>query len=519
MRLSRLSPFLRRALTPSFADLLCASLIGWLFVAGYGWSALLADGDTGWHIRTGDYVLNTGSVPTTDLFSFSRPGEPWFAWEWLADVIFALLHDQWGLLGVVVVAGVVITLTAVVLFRHMLWRGANVFAALAVVLPCVGAASIHFLARPHIFTLLLLAVSLWVLERDRRAPGVSVWILVPLSALWANLHGGFLALLACVGLLAAGCAAEALLVSGRGWTAARRYAALAGACSLATLLNPFGYRLHLHIAQYLRSDWIREAVDEFQSPKFRSENLLQFELLRLAGLLLAGILLSKRRIADALPVLFWAHLSLSSVRHVPVFVIVVGPLIAQELTCVWESWTATAPTKSLAGILNAVARDLAPGFRRVSFWSVALVLAVLLLTPSSRWPRDFPAAKFPVGLVGANRDRLASARIFTSDEWADYLIYRGWPRQRVFLDGRSDFYGPVLGKEYLQLLEGRTGWRDLLKKHGFRFVLLPEDAPLASHLHACGDWRQTAADRQAVLFERISSAPARVPNQSSMLHR
>jgi hypothetical protein len=504
---------------PSFSDFLLVSLLVWLFATGSGWEALLADGDTGWHIRTGEYVLNTGSVPKTDLFSFSRSGAPWFAWEWLADVIFALLHGQWGLLGVVVVTGVVIVLTAVVLFQHMLWRGANVFAALAVVLPCVGAASIHFLARPHIFTLLLLVVSLWVLERDRRAPGGSVWILVPLSALWANLHGGFLALLACVGLLAAGCAAEALLVSGRNWTAARRYAALTGACSLVTLLNPFGFNLHLHIAHYLRSNWIREAVDEFQSPKFRSENLFQFELLLLAGLLLAGILLSKRRIADALPVLFWAHLSLISVRHVPVFVIVVGPLIAQELTCIWGSWTATAPTKSLAGILNAVARDLAPGFRRVSPWSAVLVLAVLFLTPSSRWPQDFPVTKFPVGLVRAHRDRLASARVFTSDEWADYLIYRGWPRQRVFLDGRSDFYGAVLGKEYLRLVEGRAGWRDLLKKHGFRFVLLPEDASLTSHLHTCGDWRPIAADSGAVLFERVSSASAEVPNQSAMLHR
>ena len=64
--------------------------MGWLFVAGAGWSVLLADGDTGWHIRAGEFILDTGAVPRTDLFSYSKAGAPWYAWEWLADVVFAL---------------------------------------------------------------------------------------------------------------------------------------------------------------------------------------------------------------------------------------------------------------------------------------------------------------------------------------------------------------------------------------------------------------------------------------------
>ena len=260
--------------------------------SGQGWSALLADGDTGWHIRTGDWILQNRSVPTTDLFTFTRAGEPWFAWEWLSDVLMSLVHQHWGLAGVAVLAGCVILLSVMVLFRHMLWRGANVVVAFGVLLLAVGASSIHYLARPHVFTLLLMAVSLWMVERDRRRAGPFIWLLVPLSAVWINLHGGFFALPLSLAALAAGFGVEAWLDRPQRavkWAASRRYAALAAATSAASILNPYGIKLHLHVARYLTSDWIRNAIQEFQSPSFRSESLLRFEVLLFAALLLGRL--------------------------------------------------------------------------------------------------------------------------------------------------------------------------------------------------------------------------------------
>src|ERR1039457_5212 len=75
-----------RWLVPSLSDLFFITLFLWLFVAGGdGWHGLLLDGDIGWHIRTGEYILDHGAVPKTDLFTFTKPGAPWFAWEWLSD--------------------------------------------------------------------------------------------------------------------------------------------------------------------------------------------------------------------------------------------------------------------------------------------------------------------------------------------------------------------------------------------------------------------------------------------------
>ena len=225
------------------SDFLFLAVLVWLFVATPGgWSSLLADGDTGWHIRTGDYILDHWAIPHHDIFSFSKAGQPWFAWEWGADVLFALLVRAGGLKALVLFCGLIVALFVTLLFRLALAQGANPFIALVLTLLAIGATSIHYLARPHIFTLVLLPICLAILQHNRH-----LWVLLPLIVLWTNLHGGFLAFLACFAL----------------WWLTHRTARLALwllLCSAATLINPYGFHLHAHIFSYLRSDWIRQEI-------------------------------------------------------------------------------------------------------------------------------------------------------------------------------------------------------------------------------------------------------------------
>lgn len=497
---------LRRWAVPSLSDCLFFSLLGWLFFGGSSWSALLSDGDTGWHIRTGEYILNQHQFPTRDLFSFSRPDASWYAWEWLSDTAFALVYRPLGLKGVVLLSGAAIALSALLVFRRMLWRGSNLFLALAALYLAVGASLGHYLARPHVFTLLLLAAALWLLDADRRRKTRAVWLLIPLAALWTNLHGGFVALPASLAVLAAGSAIEALLAA-RADRAERigravRYGMLAAGCAAASLANPYGYRLLGHIYGYLRSNWILEAVHEFQSPSFRSESALYFEVLLFAGLMLAAYLAYRKRIAEALLIVFWAHASLVSVRHVPLFAIVAAPLIASELSVAWRRWAAGCPARSTPAALEKLAADFAPAFRRNSAWAAGAIAALVFVDAPIRWPRDFPEAKFPVAMVARHAARLAGARVFTSDQWADYLIYRFYPRHRVFLDGRSDFYGQALGKAYLRISYAHPEWQDALARYGCTTVLAPAEWPLAGVMKQSSAWRVVDSDPRAVLFER-----------------
>jgi hypothetical protein len=486
-----------RVLIPSLSDLFFLAALAWLFMGVYGWMGLLADGDLGWHIRTGEYILDHHTVPHQDLYSFSKPGSPWYAWEWLSDVIFGSLHRLAGLKGVVLTAGVVIALFATTLIRRMIWRGVNLLVAMLVALLGVGCSTVHFLARPHVFTLLLLSISIWIIEADRRRESSKIWWLVPLLLVWTNLHGGFLVMIAALGVATVGETIEGYLI--RDWSRPIRYAVLTAACAAVSLVNPYGYGLHRHVLEYLRSDWIRNAVQEFQSPSFRSESMLQFEALLFAGLIAAGALLRRRQVVEGLWVLFFAYLSLSSVRHIPVFVTVTAPLIAAEVAGWWKAFTARAPKNSPAAILDQMATDLAPGFRRSSAWPALAVLTLVLTGAPFHWPQDFPAEIFPVGMIQAHEAEILHARLFTTDQWADYLIYR-YPEQKVFIDGRSDFYGPEIGNQYLRLMDGGWDWRNVMEKNKFDVALLPVDNPLSQLLKQRPEWRVVADDGKGILL-------------------
>jgi hypothetical protein len=495
---------LRRFLLPSYADWFFVALLVWLFMAGpYGWSGLLSDGDIGWHIRAGQYILSTHAVPHTDPFSFSRAGQPWFAWEWLADIVFALLYGAAGLKGVVLFAAVLIAAFGAMLLRYMVWRGASGVIAVMVCLVAVGASSVHFLARPHLFTLLFFVAALWLLDADRQRSSRAVWLLVPLTALWTNLHGGFAIVFVALGLYALGALAE-----GRGgWPRAARYGLLFSACAGATLVNPYGWGLHRHLVEYLRSDWIRSVVQEFQAPTFRSENQLQFEILLLAGILAAGARLRRTSLTQPLLVIGFAHLALTSARHIPLFAVVAAPMVAGEATRLWSALVDRSQPRSVVRILGAVAAGASANFRRWSLFPPLAVLAIAVVPGITVWPADFPRQMFPVAMVAANAQRIAGSPVLTTDQWADYLLFRFWPSTKVFVDGRTDFYGSRVGGEYIDLWHGQGRWRTLLDQYGFQTALIPPDWPLCALLRRDPAWREVGGDKQAVLFARVFAAP------------
>ncbi|HLK19396.1 MAG TPA: hypothetical protein VKT81_10580 [Bryobacteraceae bacterium] len=492
-----------RVVAPSFSDFFFVAIMAWLFICGAsGWKSLLMDGDTGWHIRTGEYILANRSVPTHDLFSFSKPGAPWFAWEWLSDVVFGLLFRMGALKAIVLFSGVLIAVYATLLLRYAIWRGANALVAAALTFLAIGSASLHFLARPHLYTLVFLPAALWLIEVDRRNKTRWLWLLVPLTALWTNLHGGFLIFLVLLTLLVAGTMVEAWLGRPR-WAAARRYALLLIACSAASFINPQGPGLHQHIVEYLRADWIRNLVQEFQAPTFRSEGQFQYEALLLIGVVVSGALLRRKCVSEALWILFLAHCSLISVRHVPIYATVAAPLIASELSGWWQRAAAERSKGSVLRILHQLGQDIIPSFRWLSIWPALVVLALIAIDQPIKWPTDFPTEAFPVAMVHQNAAFLQSGRLLTPDQWGDYLIYCYYPRQRVFVDGRSDFYGEALGKEYLHLLQGSYDWRAILKRHGFDRALLPVDWPLTAILKLDASWRVLQDDGKAILFQRM----------------
>src|ERR1035441_2317378 len=467
---------LQRLFAPSLLDVFfCALLLG-AFAHPQALQSLLSDGDTGWHIRTGELVLASGHAPVADPFSFTRPHEPWFAWEWLADVVFAETWRWRGLAGVAALAGATLALAATALLARLLRRGSGLWIGLLATMAAVSASSIHYLARPHAFSILFYTLALWLLSEDRARPGRL---------------GGVLGRLATLGLLLVLCAAK------RDWRGVRRYGALAGLCAGASLLNPYGWQLHLHIARYLSSPWIMDHVQEFQSPHIRSEGMIVFALL----LLTAVSLVTQADRFEALLVLVWGFLALRSARHIPFFAIAAAPVVASAAAAYWAGLAARAGTRAPLRIFWDLAREF--GRRpRASVWLPLSGAVVIMAAPAV----GFPDAVFPVRAVERNLAQLAPPsampRVLTSDQWADYLIFRLYPRERVFCDGRSDFFGPAIGSDYRKLLACESPWRQLLDRYHFELALLPRDWALSTALDTEPGWRKVYQDSVAVLFAR-----------------
>ena len=511
---------LQSFLLPSMADWIFAAVLAWLFYGAAGAQTLLADGDAGWHIRLGEIAMANGGLPATDPFSFTMEGRVWFAWEWLSDIILGAVHSFAGLRGVVLLAGVVIAATAGLTLRYMLWSGVNLFLAIGATMLIGGVSTMHWLARPHMFTWGLLLATLWLLEADRRQNSRRVWLLVPMVAVWVNLHGGFVAALVTVGGFGAGVALEQLwaakIAKGE-WRlfappAVARYGLLFAGCAAATLANPWGWELHGHIAGYLQSDFILEHVQEFQSPDFRRESMKLFEATMLLSLICAGRMLLRGEVAWPLLTLAWTHAALTSVRHAPLFMLVAAPMLALELTRLLDEGARKG--NALLATLKEIAEDYggkgsSASERGLPLLSWLTVGAVLLLAftlerrdAEEHWKAQFPPVRFPARACDALGERLAGARVLTTDQWGDYLIYRLHPRYRAFIDGRSDFYDPQVRDDYLALMGAKWNWEELLDRYGFEGALLPLDWPLGSLLKARSDWELIYDDGQSLYFER-----------------
>ena len=497
----------RRWLSPTLADCLFIALICWLlmYTASDGAQGLLNDPAGGFFIRSGQAMIEDGAIERTDRFSFSRPGAEFLAWEWLSAVILGALHNWAGLKGVVLFSAVLVSLTVFVVLFQMTVLRANALAALFAIHVCIGASSIHYLARPHLFTYFFLALSVVLLYRDRKKPGWQVWLLLPLTVLWVNLHAGVIALPLSLAILTAGYAAEAVFLrlgEENRFLHVKRCAALTAGTLAACCVNPWGTRLLTYTFTFLTSGgWMKQLIDEHKPPAFGEENALYPEVLIVLTIMLVVELLRRGRFSLALLLAAWTHAALTSIRHAPILAILSGPWLAAEASRLWKNLLDRFPRNSILRSLDDVGADYSKSLGRLSVWSTLFILLLAVAPVNGIWPDDYPAGKVPTAMIARNADLLANSRVFSTDQWGDYLVYHSYPRQKVFIDGRvGSFYGEEFCQDYVRALYGHSDWKDLFRRYGVDAALIPADSGLASVLALSGDWKKLEQEPDAVLF-------------------
>jgi hypothetical protein len=285
---------------------------------------------------------------------------------------------------------------------------------------------------------------------------------------------------------------------------------------LATLVNPFGWRLYAHIYGYLGDRYLMNRIEEFHSPNFH------FWPARCFGIIIAFTLTAfasqPRRVplVHVLIALFAVYSGLISSRNLPVssmlLVLIAGPLL-------WESLGTLATKPAGWRWFRDRIRAIAAFSDRMStqemllrghVWPIVIVVfgLIVCLHGGALGGRQLVQAHFdsksvPVAAADFLEKESRSDPILCTDSWGGYLIYRLYPRRQVIIDDRHDLYGAARIRQLLILMQGEPGWRQILDNLQTRTVLLPVDSTLAGLVREIPqDWQLKYEDSVAIVFER-----------------
>lgn len=441
--------------------------------------AILNDGDTWWHVRAGQWMIEHRAVLHHDLFSYTLPGRPWSTHEWLSEVLMAAAFNLSGWSGVAGLTGVAAGLSALFLTRGLArsLSGLGLVTTSVVALACVAPV---LLARPHILALPCLVLwtdALLTARAHKVAP--SLWWL-PLMTLWANLHGGFFFGLALIGpfaleaLLAAPGPVLERLKAVRGWI-------VFGLASLgAALLTPHGVD-GLIFPFKLLSLGALSGVQEWAASDFTRLEPLEIAILTaLAVCLGRGVMVPPVRLAV---LLLLTHMALQHTRH-QLLLGVVGALI-------------------LAQPLAAALGQQAMAKARSARWpaAAALGLAAILITARLTIPiTRADGSASPISALAAVPAQVRATPVFNEYGMGGYLIWNGVP---AFVDGRTDFYGDAFMADYYAATRPDKAALDtLMTRWNFGWTMLSPGNPLVAVLDQRPGWRRVYADRYAVIHAR-----------------
>jgi hypothetical protein len=488
---------------PRLEDVLFIAVM--LLVAMLGPRLLNIDGDLGRHLTVGQYILQTGRIPTVDIFSHTMSGENLTPHEWLAEVAFALAYRVLGLDGVVLLCAVVLALTFSLTYRAAIRRSGLGLAALVLTLLAVSASSLHWLARPHLFTLLLVVV--WTDGLEKMACGQQIaWWRQPLIMLaWANLHGGFVfGFLVWLAFAADWAWRMWRSRSGEPLPRHGRQLVVVLALSLAaTLVNPVGLQLWATSVSYAGNAYLVGHTAEYLSPNFHDVSTWPFLMMILISPWIMAAGGRQLGVRSILLLLGWTGLGLFSIRHVPVYAVIAAPILAEAIagalrgTAAGDAWLER----------ESRLRWLEAGFRDRLWPAVCVLVAGALIVLGVRLTpvpdgNAFSPHVFPVQAMDWAAANSPGDRVFNYFPWGGYLLFRAWPEVTVFIDGQTDFYGEALTREYEAVITLAEGWEQVLAQYDVDWVIMPPDSQLVRALRQDADWIEAYGDATAVILKR-----------------
>jgi hypothetical protein len=484
------------------------------FAAVRGFLAPFGLLDFYWHLKLGQVIVETHSIPQTDIFSFTAAGKAFVDQSWLADVLFYWIYKVGGLALVGFFNGILLFL--VLLPLSFLCRKATELVWPSVISLLLVGFCFPWNLRPQIFSSLLFSFFCWILWSYRSKSSRAIYALPFLMVLWVNLHGAFMIGLVLIVIFLACESIEILAGRSRDTASIRRLKTLGLVfvlCLLATLANPEFFGVYDYVRTILSASSVQKYVSEWQPPAMNSSN--GFIMFYLPFFLLTFLLIcSKRRPGlpeIALYLAFGAY-GMVSLRNCVWFQIVSAPMIAGYLPQV--DWSVF----HLNSVVVAAGRRVREGRKKgeLPFLNRGILIAMLLvLVLQSPWIHlwlrkgTLQEAGTPIRAMDFIARNNLQGNIFHPQVYGDYLIWRLWPMQRSFFDGRVHLFDETFLRSYFRIFQD-SAWEKLLQKYGIRYLLLPKDEKdhdaikLIEAARSSGRWILRYEDSLSILFEKIS---------------
>jgi hypothetical protein len=444
-----------------------------IFLAAIFTSAIvpITDGDTGYHLKTGEYIVTHKAVPLYDIFSYTALNARWIAHYWLADVIFYLVYAVGGLWGLIIFVAAIAVLAYGVLFKTARASGSrSEIIAVSLGLFTVFMVRIWSLwvVRPQIFGFLIGAILLYFLEKWRLSRNRKwLYLTVPTLLIWANVHASVVLGIALV-ILYVGLFALRNIKRPKLWMTEAVIAVLA---ALSTLINPNGYKILVYnfiispIVSFIGIfEWRSLIVYLGPGGSYKAWLVFGFICFSFGLIVWRLVKLGKASLGNV--TWEWVFLALAalllpilSVRHVGFFPILIFPVFAWCLEGLFPKLSEFFDRKSGIYVIGAL--------------GLALAVFGVFKIPSL----SLDKSQLPEGASQFILEHKLQEPLYNTISHGSYLIWKLWPEYKVFVDGRSEVYSKDFWKDYKTIAEYGDGWQELFDKYNFNTVILTGTVP------------------------------------------
>ncbi len=473
------------------------------------------DTDTWGHLRAGQWIVERRAVPQADPFSHTRAGAAWHYPGWLAQAPMFWVFSTMSYAGLNLFTAFWVTLAFAFVYR--VCAGPPLLRAFTLVL-AAAASAIFWSARPQIVSFALASIFAYILNQYRWHHGEQLWWLVPLMAVWVNVHGGFAIGFIFIGLTLAGqivslfwgwireragaSPASTIAPGDVGLGRVIRLAGIGLACAAAVVVNPSGPAMLLYPFKTVSIGVLRDFIQEWQSPNFHEVRAQIFLWLLFATLAVVGLAGRRANLTDLLLVCGVGYLGFLAWRNAPLLSLVAPPLLTRHALALWDEARARFPP------LARLPAERTPRAGALN-WALLILmsLAALLKISVEMLPETNEtqlARIVPIGAAEYVRQAQPPGQLFNSYNFGGYLAWALYPDYPVFVDGRTDLYDDAFLREYLAIAFARPGWQAALEKYGVRLALVESNSVLADQLAREADWRIIYQDPTASVFQRTA---------------